>query len=70
MEKVGIFYGDLEYITAVLYILWPFGNLVAIFPRCWYTLSRKIWQPWPPSNPLMLYPQSTSGRWAASLPKC
>jgi hypothetical protein len=36
MEKVGIFYGRLEYITAIWYILWPFGNLVAIwdsFPR-------------------------------------
>jgi hypothetical protein len=31
-KKVGIFYGQLEYITAFWYILWPFGNLVAI----WY----------------------------------
>jgi hypothetical protein len=30
MEKVGIFLGHL---TAILYILWPFGNLVAI----WYS---------------------------------
>jgi uncharacterized protein YjbI with pentapeptide repeats len=46
MRKVGIFYGHLEsvhaYITAILYILWAFGNLVAI----WYIVSRKIWQPW------------------------
>jgi hypothetical protein len=32
MEKVGIFCGHLEYTTAIRYILWPFGNLVAI----WY----------------------------------
>jgi hypothetical protein len=32
MKKVGIFYGHLEYITAILYILLPFGNLVAV----WY----------------------------------
>jgi hypothetical protein len=31
-EKVGIFYGYLEYIMAIWYILWPFGNLVA----AWY----------------------------------
>jgi hypothetical protein len=29
MEKVGAFFGYLEYITTILYILWPFGNLVA-----------------------------------------
>jgi hypothetical protein len=36
MEKVGTFFGHLEYITAILYILCPLGNLVAIwhiFPR-------------------------------------
>jgi hypothetical protein len=27
MEKVGIFFGRLEYISAIWYILWPFGNL-------------------------------------------
>jgi hypothetical protein len=32
MEKVGIFFGHLEFIEAIRYILWPFGNLVAI----WY----------------------------------
>jgi hypothetical protein len=31
-ETVGIFYGHLEYITAIWYILWSFGNLVAV----WY----------------------------------
>jgi hypothetical protein len=28
MENVGTFYGHLEYITAIWYILWPFGILV------------------------------------------
>jgi hypothetical protein len=32
MENVGLFYGHLEYITAIRYILWPFGELVVI----WY----------------------------------
>jgi hypothetical protein len=32
MENVGIFYGHLEYISAIRYILWPFGYLVVI----WY----------------------------------
>jgi hypothetical protein len=36
MEKVGIFFDHLEYITAIWYILWPFGNLVAI----WYIFPR------------------------------
>jgi hypothetical protein len=32
MNKVGILYGHLEYITAIWNILWPFsGNLVYIF---------------------------------------
>jgi hypothetical protein len=30
MVMVGIFYGPLEYITAIGYILWPSGNLMAI----------------------------------------
>jgi hypothetical protein len=42
MEKVGKFNGHLEYITAIWYILRPFGILMAI----WYIVSRKIWQPW------------------------
>jgi hypothetical protein len=41
MENVGIFYGHLEYITAIGYILWSLGKLVVI----WYIVSRKIWQP-------------------------
>jgi hypothetical protein len=32
MENVGIFYGHLEYFTAIWYILWPFGNLLYNFP--------------------------------------
>jgi hypothetical protein len=31
MEKVGIFLGHLEYFTVIWYILWQFGNLVAIW---------------------------------------
>jgi hypothetical protein len=48
MGKVGIIYGQLEYTTAIWYILWPLGNLVAIWyilPRLGKTVSRKIWQP-------------------------
>jgi hypothetical protein len=36
MEKVGIFFGHLEYIAAIWCILCPFGNLVAI----WYIFHR------------------------------
>jgi hypothetical protein len=36
MEKVGIFFGHWEYITALWYILWQFGNLVPI----WYISLR------------------------------
>jgi hypothetical protein len=44
MENVGMFYANWEYLTAIWYILWPFGNLV-YFPPFWYIVSRKIWQP-------------------------
>jgi hypothetical protein len=30
MENIGIFYAQLEYITAIWYILWSFGNFVLI----------------------------------------
>jgi hypothetical protein len=30
MEKVGIFFGNLEYISAIWDILWHYNNLVAI----------------------------------------
>jgi hypothetical protein len=36
MENAGIFYGHLEYFTAIWYILWPFGNVVVI----WYMFPR------------------------------
>jgi hypothetical protein len=36
MENAGIFYGHLEYITVIRYILWPFGNVVVI----WYSFPR------------------------------
>jgi hypothetical protein len=36
MEQVGVFFGHLEYISAIWYILWIFGNLVAI----WYISPR------------------------------
>jgi hypothetical protein len=35
MEKVEIFYRHLEHIVNIWYILWSFGNLVAI----WYIFS-------------------------------
>jgi hypothetical protein len=36
MEKVGVFFGHLEYIMDIWYISWLFGNLVAI----WYSFPR------------------------------
>jgi hypothetical protein len=36
MENICIFHAHLEYISAIWYILWPFGNFVVIwhmFPR-------------------------------------
>jgi hypothetical protein len=36
IEKVGILCGHLKYITAIRYILWQLGSLVAI----WYIFSR------------------------------
>jgi hypothetical protein len=39
MKKVGVVYGLLEYLTAIWYILWPFGNSVAnlvYFSQFWY----------------------------------
>jgi hypothetical protein len=43
MENVAIFYGHLEYFTAVWYILWPFGNVVAvgIFPPILVCCAKK-----------------------------
>jgi hypothetical protein len=36
MENVGILYGNLEFVTAIWYILWSFGNFEAI----WYIFPR------------------------------
>jgi hypothetical protein len=36
MEKVGTFYGHLDYFTAIWYSSWAYGNVVVIryvFPR-------------------------------------
>jgi hypothetical protein len=44
----GIFYGNLQYSKAILYILWPFGSLVVIwciFSPLWYFVSRKSGNP-------------------------
>jgi hypothetical protein len=43
MKKVGIFYGHLEYIKGIWYILWPFGKLMAfwyIFPVLVYCVKK------------------------------
>jgi hypothetical protein len=36
MEDAGIFFGDVEYFTAIWYSLWPFCNVVVI----WYIFPR------------------------------
>jgi hypothetical protein len=46
IEKVGIFYGHLEYFAPIWYILWPFGNVVVIWyippdPPFWYILCQE-----------------------------
>jgi hypothetical protein len=44
MENNGIFYGHLEYVTTIWYILWPFGNFVVkwyIFHSFWYMYCTK-----------------------------
>jgi hypothetical protein len=49
IDIVGIFYGQLEHLMAIWYILLPFSNFMAIlyvyFPPFWNIVSRKIWQP-------------------------
>jgi hypothetical protein len=51
MENVGTFYGNLEHITAIWYILCTFGNFLwafVIFLKnpFWYIVKIcKIWQP-------------------------
>jgi hypothetical protein len=49
MEKLGIFYGQLEFSRASLHFYIMdigncFGSLV-YFPLFWYIVRRKIWQP-------------------------
>jgi hypothetical protein len=36
MKKVGVFWGHLEYVKAIRYILWLFGILVEV----WYIFPR------------------------------
>jgi hypothetical protein len=50
MEKVDtclyIFYGLLEHLTAICYILWPFGSFsghLEYFYAFWYVVPRNIW---------------------------
>jgi hypothetical protein len=46
IENVGVVYGNLEYFTAIGYILRPLGNVMDNFPRFgMYIVSRKICQP-------------------------
>jgi hypothetical protein len=45
MEKIGIFNSHLEYIMNIWYILWPFGNLMAIwyiFPILVYCVKKNL----------------------------
>jgi hypothetical protein len=49
MEKVGSFFGHLEYIKAILNILRPFGNW-GYLGQLWYIVSVKIWQPYKQRN--------------------
>jgi hypothetical protein len=54
MENVGMFYDRLEYITAIWYILWPFGNFVVILyisPRFGILCQEKSSNPASPTGP-------------------
>jgi hypothetical protein len=64
IEDIGIFYGCLVHLTAILVFLWPFGIFfghLVCFSQRWYFLPRKIWQPWcrcdfgDEENQVMLY---------------
>jgi hypothetical protein len=61
MEKVGIFYGHLNYINAIWFIQWPFGNLVAIWyiPPVYlvYCVKNKSGNPATPAKVLSLRPE-------------
>jgi hypothetical protein len=61
MEKIGVFYDLLEYITDVWYILWPCGNLVAIFSPHFVYCVKKIWQPCSQKNLAALQSKSAIG---------
>jgi hypothetical protein len=55
MDDVGLFYGHLAYVTAILYTLWPFGifyGYLLYFSPFWYVAPRKIWQPGPGNTSL------------------
>jgi hypothetical protein len=48
MKNVCIFYHHLEYFTAILYNLWPFGMVygrLVYFSHFGMFRPRKIWQP-------------------------
>jgi hypothetical protein len=46
MEHIGIFYGHLEYIMAIWYIIWPFGGiLVYYFTRFGILYNEKYGNP-------------------------
>jgi hypothetical protein len=47
IKKFGKYSGNLDYITAIWYILWSLGNLVAVwylFPRFGKLCREEIWQ--------------------------
>jgi hypothetical protein len=51
MEVVGLFYGHLVYLTAIWYMLWPFGTLygyLVYFTLFWYVAPNKSGNPVPP----------------------
>jgi hypothetical protein len=44
MKDAGIFYGHLVYVTAISYILWPFGIFCGHFGvilQFWFVVPRK-----------------------------
>jgi hypothetical protein len=49
MENFAMFYGHLEYLTALWYTLWPIGTFcghLVCFSHFVNLVLRKIWQPW------------------------
>jgi hypothetical protein len=56
MDNVGIFYGHLEYLTAMWYISWPFGTFFRhfnIFSRFGMFYQEKSGNPSSPSGVLL-----------------